>query len=604
MIKRIYIIFTLLAVNCLNISADRYADLIADMPNMTFDQAFFELMEYQKTNPSQANTYLQLAIVSEHKMVLSDPLRDFEQAQYWADNANLFFGNFRGFYPSNDAKSHEDLYLNFNIQHEGKHITDDELMAFVDQHATLCKNFKDSTALAFKALEASKGSYNKCIATFRMLCDNYQTLNEMLLRYDDEMAETLKNFSADFDQAINAFAEYKKITKTHHILNYRQLYDLKPIETFRLDGLTNSDFLANHFTMWDFRKWIDDFNHLYQTDITNIRTQILKIDQSYKDGTGSCDELFFFQLGKYDNNSLVRDLFRYLDSRRELIEMATENTEADTLFTLSDQKMRRIYNVWGKLQETKEKLDYLDKSITPEKVELYRDFFKKSYGGEKGLRSFAHDESEHLLTVFQSVLDNFSQYCDYIQPEKANEDSLLKVTYLKKIKGAKEINLVQQVDGGYAIALSLNEMPTGMIYSDEGKEIVRFAVEDGQTAFIDYNDLLKVIYVGTNELSGQASLCKLDSIDGKVWEISTELTKVFALEQTATKVILIGQNTENEIVAEHISALNGDIKERQVLSAKNEDYITLFRASATQIDIFTKDSNGKMNFKEIFTNLH
>ena len=78
----------------------KYAEIFADMPNMSLDHIYSELMQFQKQNPYFANTYIQLGMVCEHKMAHTDPLRDIESTLFWADNAHLFYGNFLIFYQS------------------------------------------------------------------------------------------------------------------------------------------------------------------------------------------------------------------------------------------------------------------------------------------------------------------------------------------------------------------------------------------------------------------------------------------------------------------------------------------------------------------------
>ncbi len=669
--NNIKIAVTLAALILLQISAlaqKKYADIYYSMSDMTLDQLYSELMDYQRTDPYFANTYIQLGLVSENKMVLGDPLRDFDEVQFWANNAALFFGNFKGFYKDGDVRTNEEFYGNLNIQAQGKRLTDTEIRDFVERHRAFCQNFKDTTALAFHALEESKGHYNQCIATCKAICDKYPTLSEMLLQHNDELSATLEGLSQDIDKCVAAFAEYKKITKTFPILNYRQLYDLKTIETFRLDGLTNSDFLENRFTMWDYRQWIDNFNKTLEADIVPLRNKIAEIDAKFRAGKqeyeaggalnvaaeAAYDDLFVFQLGRYDNNSLVRELFSYLEERRQLYVMARdtlalpiENTAA-----MANRKMRHIYRMASSLAEADNQLVTFSEAIDAEKVRRFVDFFQKNYGGEAGLKNFAQTEASELSKTFKQTLTNYGIYLSEV--DKAREENRLmsnktksaaavplyvgetenqyvtqhilydaqgRPTYVAGIKGGKngfvaridedgntawivdlKADVVTQLSAspvGCAVAVRLNDLPSAVVLDDAGKELIHTDISEGQPAFVNYNDMTQTIYAAFDE-ANTSTLCKIDSVGAKTWTVELPMESVSAMEEMPGGLVITGLGGGKVKVA--IVTTDGVVQKTLDFGSDIKRIVNIYRASAREVCIFSQNSSGQTHYTSVFDN--
>ena len=67
--------------------SQNYTKVYDALPDMTLDQAYSALINFQKANPYLANTYLQIGNVCEKKMIIYDPLRETNSVEYWAKNA-------------------------------------------------------------------------------------------------------------------------------------------------------------------------------------------------------------------------------------------------------------------------------------------------------------------------------------------------------------------------------------------------------------------------------------------------------------------------------------------------------------------------------------
>ncbi len=409
--------------------AQKYADIYDAMPNMTLDQQYSALMAFQKANPYFANTYIQLGAICEKKMILFDPLRDNESVRFWAQNAQLFYGNLKVFYKNNDVRSQSEFYENLRIPFSGKRLEDADMWAYVERHKDLCKNHADTTTLIYNAIERSKYHYDMCIVGFKELCNMYIDINDMLLQDSPETEKRLNALSNHIDECIKEFKEYKRLSDLYPVMNYKQFYEMKPIETFRLDGLTNSDFYNNRFTMWDYRKWIDEYHTTMKDHIAPLSQDIDKIYARYMDARKeydaarqqteietrpAYDDTFLFRLKHWDNQSLIVDLFAYLESTRKMIALAGDSIGRNIPYSeaLTIRKVRNLYNMTLIDREVRAMREKLIAQTSEKKLLHFADFWKSKFNNADGVKRFALTDTTYCQNVLDHTADELAAYIE------------------------------------------------------------------------------------------------------------------------------------------------------------------------------------------------
>lgn len=428
----------LCALAAADLTAQNYSKLYDALPDMTLDQSYSALMEFQKSNPYFSNTYIQLGNVCEKKMILYDPLRETGTVNFWAKNAKLFYGNLKVYYSSNDVRS--EYYENIGIPHSGNRITDEDLWRYVDEHLTKCKNYSDTVTLIYSAIERSRQNYNMCIDEFTAICNEYSNLNDLLLRHDDALAARLAQLKSHVSECENQFAEYKQLTKLFPIANYRQLYEKKAIETYRLDGLTNSDFFENRFTIWDYTAWVDNVEKEFTEHIKPLRQEVEAINSAYAAARSQFDrgdimengspkpfgEFFFYKVGHYDVGTLIEPLFSYLELTREMANEAGDSLGRDVGvdMTLESRKMRRLSQLTVKQATATQMRTQLTSAISNEKVARFRDFFNKEYGGADGLRAFLAKDEAYCQSIIDAMAEATASYIDRVARQGASDTDL------------------------------------------------------------------------------------------------------------------------------------------------------------------------------------
>lgn len=426
-----------LAAACITVSAtaQNFSKLYDALPDMTLDQSYSALIEFQKANPYFANTYIQIGNICEKKMILYDPLRETSSIQFWAGNAKLFYGNLKVYYKKDDVRS--EYYENLKIPYSGNRITDEDMWRYVEKHLTLCKNYSDTTTMIYTAIENSRKEYITCLEEFQSICNEYVNLNDLLLRYDDKLATKLTSLKSHLDECEKQFAEYKRLTKLFPIADYRQLYEKNKIETYRLDGLTNSDFFANRFTMWDYTAWVDAVEKEFKEHIEPLRAEVTKINSAYakaretfnagdimvSDAKAPYDEFFLYRLGHYDVGSLIEPMFDYLEATRKMVSMAGDSLgrEVGMNLALEGRKMRRLSQLAQQQEVAAIKRKTVATAITSAKVARFKNFFVKEYGGTDGLRSFLTKDEAYCQGVVDAMADATAAYLQRVKRQSTVE---------------------------------------------------------------------------------------------------------------------------------------------------------------------------------------
>ena len=532
--KMVVFIFALIAVYQANGQRFSYDEIIESMGSLTHEQAYSRLFEYRGQNPQMAGTYLQLGYVSEQIIKELDPFREIEMVNYNIDNAVIYYDLFIHFLTNNEVRRNKKHYANIPLESAGFELTNDGAIAFAQSRVTFCKNLKEALKESFNALKSSKDHYNNCVQIFNAINNEYESFNDALLKTDEKLLAKLSELDAEFKATQEAFDEYKELLQKFPIGQYNQQYKVIPIRTFRLDGITNSDFLQNMFQLWDYGKWVADYKAVYGNEILNLREEIAGIQwlfdtnlrtlskSSFSDELAlkSFDEMFLFKLGRFDSNSLIRELFRYSDKRQQFM-LSTKNTlnnPNDSSSALLNRKLRYYYRVAQDLNVAKSELKTLRNAIHPDKISRFSNFFTTSFYNDPDLSNYLKNQTLLLEETFDKTVNNLDTY---LENEASAKGTFTLATGNKGIKISLQPNCPDSNP-------ALNSYITEDVYYSQGQPV----------------------YVSGYQVKSKANVAFVAKIDNgrKVdWikVVETDNAALNKMNQSATKVL----GFENGLVA-------------------------------------------------------
>jgi hypothetical protein len=585
-----------------------YDEILDNLSKLTLEQAYTRLFDYRTQNPQQANPYLQLGNVSEKIIKELDPFREQGILNFYIDNAILYYDLFPHYLQANEVRRNRKNYTNIPLEAFGFDYTDESVVAYAKSRVEYCKNLKESVSSAYSALEKSKDHYNKCVNTFNAINNNYDNYNEVLLKADDKFLNLLNDLEKSFRATKESFDEYKKLLDKFPIKGYNQNYAVAPIKTFRLDGITNSDFLQDNFTLWDYGKWVEGFKATYNKDILTLRTEIESIQKQFEDNLNTLskisvleelelktfDDLFLFRAGRYDSNSLIRELFNYNQKRQNFIASTKNslNSPNDSIDALMNRKLRYYYRLSQELKSTISELELFNGSITVEKISRFENFFSKYYNGENGLRSYKDQQLTFIDNSFNSALQNLAIY---IENGKALKESFTSAT------GEKGLTIPLNIDY-FEDTPPLNSYVTeDIFYANDAPKFVSGYInkQDKKVAF--------VAKIGKN-LSVEW-VKELIADNAEIDKLSRSVKKIFGFEKGSIAIVstdikdseLFGDTDKqylNTLV--FLDSIGTTLKTNYLSSNDNPIYLNYDEINQLSITAFGKKRN---DLKEAFSQI-
>lgn len=588
----------------------KYDDIFEKLPTLRPINAYNQFFAYQQQDPFFANTYIQLGRICELKMIEIDPFRDFEQANYWAKNSVLFYNLFTAYLKEGDVRRNREYYANLVTPQPGKKIEQEDVMAFLQSRLSFCKGYSDTLAMVYSTLAKSKDHYNNSVQIFKTINNSYSSYNEALLRTNPNFLKLIDSLNVQFNASVDSFRIYQNLISKYPLSAYKQQFTLKPIETFRLDGITNSDFLDNKFMVWNYGQWVSSFNRTFHSDIVPLRKEINEIQDlfmsnrrklslldtiSRDDNFKSFDDLFLFRLGKYDNNSLVRELFLYLEQNQDLLitTKSVLNNPVDSSSALLNRKLRYYHRLALEHKKSMEALGLFQKSIDSQMVENQKEFFDKHYKGIQGLPDFYTSES---LSMKKLMNDNFDKLRRYLQNEKMLKLSLGYSKGKPKVPQSPNYSLVGSSTNEPFIVYSLSysqerpnfvsgfmnkpsRKPSAFVAKIDGSSATEWVKEVGHTPSLEQGDCARFVYGFSNGclalVSGKDgdanrnSLVRLDDKGGMVFKKLLDITSTPCLLQfdeiAQSSILGFGQlvpestGSFNSILLALVDSVGGDI---------------------------------------------
>jgi hypothetical protein len=429
----------------------RYKDVYKVVTEKEKEEAYSLLLVYQKQDPYFANTYLQLGMIAQYWSKDYDALTSLKDVEYFIYNTGLYYGLANAKIDAKEIRKNDKYYLNIDRFKNAEKLNFEEVKAYINELIEANTEYKKNVYIVTNYFNSSIKHYNKCITIFKDINRKNNKIKDIYMTAGPEFTQQLNELESSFDSTIYYLQNYQTAIKNYPIKEYNQKYKLLPIETYRLHGLTGSDFLQDEIPIWDYGTWVKDVKKVINSDISNIRkdintaddllnknTNLLLQTNEFKEDFGlkNIDSRLKFKIGKYDHKSFLLHLFNYKESKVNLLALMKKpiNNPYDSLISYSlIQKARYYENIINEKQQCDSLNKNIVKNIDAYDLNKYNDFFTNKYGGEAGLKNYSNNETKLLNKQLESSLDNYKTYV--ISPNNNQYDSInykAKEIYLRK----------------------------------------------------------------------------------------------------------------------------------------------------------------------------
>jgi hypothetical protein len=396
----------------------KYSELVLTFNGMSDEEVKNELKDYMSADNTEPNTYFRLGIIYEKVYKNTDPLTDYKLAVSNAEAASSRFLQATQYVDAKEINRNNEYYYPFfpnSFDAKGKPAVD------FSKVAMRIKNGLDSANLYKQKLPAiyynfthCVNAYDKSVKMFASLNDKYESLEDLYLLYDDVLDANLTQLKTNYDSAIYYFDQYKVLINEYPIRYHKQNYIIKPIETFRLDGLiTRLNFLTDKVELWNYSAWVDAVKKHHTSSIQDLRTKLneaeTKLQESIeKVNAGPVPDFKAYPLNKQlvldlnnvDKESAVLALLHYQQYIQAWLH-ATKNFKRDTA---NQERNAVTYSEFIHQNRHADTLiNEVKSKITDVKVAMHKDFITKFFGSKASLEKYVTDQSAMISQSYQGL---------------------------------------------------------------------------------------------------------------------------------------------------------------------------------------------------------
>ena len=254
-VKRILLIGLALSLAVGMTAQEKYNVLLERIAPMTPYEAIYVLMDYQQDKPENASVYYQLGNRCYGLLDSRDALHDYRELSELLYRSRLFYGNCLHF--AKDQKLPGWQYA--EIANGEKKIDYAALEAYIRPRMDDVARRQTACDSIHRSLYRLVEQYNSCQAMYHRFLELYTREKTAHLELTATQRSELEQLARESAKLPGMIAAYEGALALGPISGYNPTFRWMPIELYRLDGLTNTDFMQNDVALWDYSAWVSHF---------------------------------------------------------------------------------------------------------------------------------------------------------------------------------------------------------------------------------------------------------------------------------------------------------------------------------------------------------
>lgn len=357
-----------------------YKHLMKHLPEMSDREALYNLLDYQSFHPRQANPYFQMANICYRLYPDEHPLRDYvelDKMLYWAW---LYAGNCIHYLPNDHFQ--KDWYL--AASPDGK-VTPEVVTIYLRPRLDKLVDQRNRLEALYSAYSGLVHRYDTCRVLMTEFSQRYPGEKEAHLLLSSDDLRLLELLRSEADSLPAAILRLDRALEAYPVADYRPTFHFRPIDYFRMDGLTTSDFLQEDIYLWDYAAWVNRFLDVQQSFYRTYYEQIAQEHRRLQEAKRSATMLRENQrllntIEQQDARSAMIPLLHveYLDARAAAL--AQQVTGVDTL--TEDSWLTLLQQLY-RLQQTTAEIEEVSQTVAPQftasQQAKYAAFLQQSY---------------------------------------------------------------------------------------------------------------------------------------------------------------------------------------------------------------------------------
>lgn len=410
-----------------NLMSQNFKDVYQTLQTNDRFSNMMNLRHYLEINPELCVAYYLLGGIYSDYMTETNPIKHFSSLANDYSQLKTYYGLVQFKLDEKQARQDRDYYGDIEITTDKKKVTYPDILADIEIRLKKAEEYYSEAKILHDNYFRFVNAYNNCLNEFRDILGSYPKYKNLYLMATPDIIERIRNMSLNFDSSLVFFETYKKsCANFSHLLNV-QSYKLVPIETYRLEGLVETDFTSDIVHLWDFGAWVKEFLENYKNEILVIRNGLIDNDEKLKTeiqkfltATEYNDDFDHYMvdlrfqnlIGKYDYSSICNELINYQKAKLDFI----INTKAEINDTSSlspfylINKMRFYSNLANKLNAINMQIEQVKNDMSMDEVSKYIDFFGQQYRGMDGFVRWCEIEKYRNMEVFNDNLKILNKF--------------------------------------------------------------------------------------------------------------------------------------------------------------------------------------------------
>lgn len=412
----------------------KYQDIYDLLGKETPEKSFLRLSEFQKQDPDFINTYYQIGNISWNWLQNEDPFVNYGEVKNLIYNTRLYLGLAKSKLQADDkdVKRNKKLYSNIQIIPDMNTLDHQDVIAYITKIMGLVDEYDKNVTTIINNYNKTVDKYNHCISEFQSIMGWQSNYKNLLMTSDKKLRDEMTDLSQSFDSVVYFFNEFKAALGNYHqyrLKDYNQTTKIIPINTYRLDGLTASDFLQPEIPLWDYRSWVKEAFASMDGKIKNAKDNaVAEIEKmrskivSLQNENAETDKIREFQLNdklyneieKYDFKSLISSCLEYETAKANLQLNALRKSNHTDEKSFTEPFARKAVFYYDLYTQKKKCLDLLataNSRNTENNNAKLGDFISAVYKpAERFKDNFSADQTNELNNIETAYLNNLKAF--------------------------------------------------------------------------------------------------------------------------------------------------------------------------------------------------
>lgn len=423
----------------------KYKDIYDKIGQEPAEHSLLKLSEYQKLTPEFPNTYVQSGLIDWAWLQNVDPFLNYTYTKKLIYDTKLYLGlaiNKIG-KDEKEVKKNKAYYTNLGLGTNPDEIKQEDVISELNRILGIVKDYEENVTKIIDNFNKTIEKYNECIAIYKGIVARQSNYKNLLITNTDDLRAEMKDLSQKYDSVNTYFSQFKTALnayKKYMLKGYDQKTKTIPIVTYRLEGLTSSNFINPEIPIWDYKSWVAEaFKEMdgniaklktnTEQEIKNLRARVASL-QKQKAETDSIQVIvapnaLLNLVEKYDYESLLSASLKYEAALANLMisSMRSANNTSNMESFNEDytQKASYYYDLYLMACDAKNALATQASRITDNNCAMHEPILNSLYGGKSQLQNgYTDKQTAGIDKIMEQNLENFKLYTiENLSPEGA-----------------------------------------------------------------------------------------------------------------------------------------------------------------------------------------